>query len=153
MRILSSCIDGDGVRSRRSIIRSRYRTGDGVRSRTGIRSLVSITRARSWPGGERDLSRSTNLVLTLSTAAVSSLSRYRNGLGDLGLRSSGRVKVSVSRSLTTKGPALSSRRSRKSGRRPGSRSCREYVLISSYSRSLSRSRTGGAVRTSSLVSL
>jgi hypothetical protein len=164
IRILSSCIEGDGVRSRRSTIRSRIRTGDGLRSRTGILSLVSITRARSRSGGESDRSRSTSLVLTLSTAGISgdlslstlstTLSRYLIGLGDLGLLSSGREKVSVSRSRNTMGPAsLSSRLSRNSGRRPGSRSCRIYVLTSSYSRSLSRVRTGVAVRTSSRISL
>ena len=68
MRIRSWCTDGDGVRSRRSTIRSRIRTGDGLLGRKGILSVVSITLARSRPsvgGGVRDLSRSTSLVLTL----------------------------------------------------------------------------------------
>jgi len=68
MRIRSSR-GGEGLRSRRSIIRSRTRIGEGERSRTGILSLVSITRARSRSGGVRDRSRtrSTILELTLST--------------------------------------------------------------------------------------
>ena len=84
----------------------------------GIRSVVSITRARSWPrGGEidRSLSRSTILVRTLSTGGGDGvlslvvsmiLSRYRSWLGDR-LRSTGLVNVSTSLSLSTNGPPVS----------------------------------------------
>ena len=106
----------DRCRSRSRSTTLSYRTGDGLRGRMGIRSLVSITLARSRSGGDgdRDRSRSTRrLVLTLSTAPMdgdlsrtilSDLSeRMRtSGLRDLGLLC---VYTSVSRSLTTMGPA------------------------------------------------
>jgi len=110
--ILSRNRTGDGLLSL-SMTLSRYRMGDGDRSRT--LSLVSITRARNLSGGGvRDLSRSITLVLTRSTGAGDGdlsrsiiLSRMRTGLGDLGLRSIGLVKVSVWRCLNTNGPPSS----------------------------------------------
>jgi hypothetical protein len=123
IRVRIRSVGGDGLRSLSTILSRTIRTGEGLRSlsitlsrkrigdgdRSRILSLVSVTRARSLSGlGERSISRSLSIILVRTLSGVGDLStilsRNRTGLGDLGRRSKGRVKVSVSLSRKTSGP-------------------------------------------------